>query len=82
MWRNPEIDVEKPIICTSKILLYFYGKACPDNVYNIKKIIHNVYFLLNIIPTKMHIVPKTCPNTKVSPNNIYANIRENTGNKY
>lgn len=38
MWRNPEIDVEKPIICTSKILLYFYGKACPDNVYNIKKI--------------------------------------------
>ncbi len=58
MWRNPEIDVEKPIICTSKILLYFYGKACPDNVYNIKKImtyeelLQYLYGIEGILPSK------------------------------
>lgn len=58
MWRNPEIDVEKPIICTSKILLHFYGKACPDNVYNIKKIItyenllQYLYGIEDIFPAK------------------------------
>lgn len=38
LWRNPMISVDKPIICTSKILLHFYEKAFPDNVYNIKSI--------------------------------------------
>lgn len=38
MWRNPDIDTSIPIICMSKTLLYFYGQASPDNVYNIKMI--------------------------------------------
>lgn len=38
MWRNPDIDTSVPIICMSKTLLYFYGQASPDNVYNIKRI--------------------------------------------
>ena len=38
MWRNPDIDTSVPIICMSKTLLYFYEKASPDNVYNIKRI--------------------------------------------
>lgn len=38
LWRNPEISVDKPIMCTSKMLLYFYEKAFPDNVYNIQSI--------------------------------------------
>lgn len=58
MWRNPEIDVEKPIICTSKMLLHFYGKACPDNVYNIKKImtyeelLQYLYGVDGVLPSK------------------------------
>lgn len=35
MWRNPNIDTKKPIVCSSKTLGYFYAKASPDNVYNI-----------------------------------------------
>lgn len=38
MWRNINIDPEKPIICSSKTLSYFYEKASPDNVYNIKRL--------------------------------------------
>lgn len=38
MWRNLDIDTSMPIICISKTLLYFYGQASPDNVYNIKRI--------------------------------------------
>lgn len=59
MWRNPNIDVGKPIICTSKRLLFFYGKACPDNVYNIKKImayeelLESLYEVSNILPAKI-----------------------------
>lgn len=58
MWRNSKIDVKRPIICTSKRLLYFYEKACPDNVYNIKKIrtykelLKCLYGIDNIIETK------------------------------
>ena len=36
MWRNLDIDTEKPIICSSKTLSYFYTSASPDNVYNIQ----------------------------------------------
>lgn len=59
MWRNPEINVEKPIICTSQRLLFFYEKACPDNVYNIKKImtyeelLEYLYDVSNIFPAKI-----------------------------
>lgn len=38
MWRNPDIDTTKPIVCSSKVLLTFYQKASPDNVYNIQQI--------------------------------------------
>lgn len=38
LWRNNEIDVSKPIVCTSKTLFHFYEVASPDNVYNIKKL--------------------------------------------
>lgn len=38
IWRNSDMDVSKPIVCTSKTLFYFYGVASPDNVYNIKRI--------------------------------------------
>lgn len=38
MWRNQNIDTKSPIICSSKVLSYFYDKASPDNVYNIQKI--------------------------------------------
>ncbi len=38
MWRNPDIDTTKPILCSSKTLAYFYTEASPDNVYNIRRI--------------------------------------------
>ncbi len=38
MWRNPDVDTERPIICSSKTLSYFYASASPDNVYNIQSI--------------------------------------------
>lgn len=38
MWRNINIDPKKPIICFSKTLSYFYEKASPDNIYNIKRL--------------------------------------------
>lgn len=38
MWRNKEIHIAEPILCFSKTLSYFYEKASPDNVYNIRKI--------------------------------------------
>lgn len=38
IWRNTSVDMAKPIVCTSKTLLYFYSVASPDNVYNIKYI--------------------------------------------
>ena len=38
MWRNQEINPRTPIICMSKTLSYFYTKASPDNVYNIRQI--------------------------------------------
>ncbi|MCD7817010.1 MAG: BREX-4 system phosphatase PglZ, partial [Bacteroides sp.] len=30
MWRNPDIDTTKPILCSSKTLAYFYYEASPD----------------------------------------------------
>lgn len=38
MWRNQNIDTNRPIICSSRTLSYFYDKASPDNVYNIQRI--------------------------------------------
>lgn len=38
MWKNPDIDTTKPILCTSKVLLNYYKQASPDNVYNIQQI--------------------------------------------
>lgn len=38
MWRNQDIDTNRPIICSSRTLAHFYDKASPDNVYNIQKI--------------------------------------------
>ncbi len=38
MWRNININPKKPIICFSKTLSYFYEKASPDNIYNIKRL--------------------------------------------
>ena len=38
IWRSSNVDVTKPIVCTSKTLFYFYGMASPDNVYNIKRL--------------------------------------------
>ena len=38
IWRNSDIDIKYPIICSSKTLFYFYTLACPDNVYNIQQI--------------------------------------------
>lgn len=38
MWRNPDVDTGRPIICSSKTLSYFYALASPDNVYNIQSI--------------------------------------------
>ena len=38
MWRNQDIDTNKPILCSSKTLAYFYTLASPDNVYNIQLI--------------------------------------------
>ena len=38
MWRNDNISTNKPIICSSETLSFFYSQASPDNVYNIQKI--------------------------------------------
>ncbi|MCM1063036.1 MAG: BREX-4 system phosphatase PglZ [Eubacterium sp.] len=38
MWRNSAISTNKPIICSSETLTYFYAQASPDNVYNIQSI--------------------------------------------
>lgn len=48
MWRNPDIDTNIPIICSSKTLAFFYTKASPDNVYNIQRIktYHDVLILM------------------------------------
>lgn len=61
MWRNADIDVEKPIICTSKILSFFHEKAWPDNVYNIKKIITYEELLKYLYGVENIISVKYCP---------------------
>jgi len=38
MWRNPDIDIKRPIICLSRTLAYFYTIASPDNIYNIQRL--------------------------------------------
>lgn len=59
IWRNNDVDVSKPIVCTSKTLFYFYGVASPDNVYSIKRIstykdvfafLYNVHNLVEFQP--------------------------------
>lgn len=56
MWRNSEISINKPIICLSGTLSYFYSQASPDNIYNIQKIctyqdvLKYIYFIDNIRP--------------------------------
>lgn len=59
MWRNHSIKKNKPIICTSEILLWLYTKAYQDNVYNIKKIstyeglIEELYGIKGAITSKL-----------------------------
>lgn len=54
MWRNPDIDTRKPIICSSRTLSHFYTVASPDNVYNIQylttyqDVLRHIYLIDNI----------------------------------
>lgn len=56
LWRNPEITTNKPIICSSKSLSYFYTQASPDNIYNIQRIatyqdaLKYMYYIDNLQP--------------------------------
>lgn len=61
LWRDSNIDIKKPIICLSKTLLHFYGKACPDNVYNIKAITNYPELLKSIYSIDMVMPHETKP---------------------
>lgn len=56
LWRNSEITTNKPIICSSKALSFFYSQASPDNIYNIQQIktyqdaLKYMYFIDNLRP--------------------------------
>nr|WP_317353843.1 BREX-4 system phosphatase PglZ [uncultured Agathobacter sp.] len=56
MWRNSGISTNRPIICSSLTLSYFYSQASPDNIYNIQRIstyqdaLKYMYFIDNLHP--------------------------------
>lgn len=58
LWRDPSIDVTKPIICTSPTLAYFYTEASPSNVYNIRylkdygDVLQQMYGIMDLVPDK------------------------------
>jgi hypothetical protein len=60
MWRDSNINFNKPMICLSKTLSIFYYKASPDNVFNItviatyEDLLSKLYNIRNIVPLKDH----------------------------
>lgn len=77
VWRNSDMDISKPIVCTSRTLFHFYGMASPDNVYNIKRIAtykEAFAFLYNV-----HNIVEYRPDSEAYMHKLFELMRRNSG---